>query len=272
MKFDRLIDSTAAKVPVKFQSDRTILNTNLTASRLYGNTSFRILRKRGPVSQNHWGSDNTTFKTSSLTTSHSSSIPIPIWATTVLINSIDDYFSTHRRCHNNFAMRPFRQSVISPLCARGRNGGWARLVALVENRDLFEKFNMPMFFACFPHARAATEHAHSIWTFNQGTTGYATAYPNLDRQIKRAQPPDPAGGEMTDHMTAMWWYPRDSVTQSVLHCDFKIFNKNEKKHHHKAIVHQQIWADSRISTKGSDALTEHAESKEKKWQAASEAG
>ena len=28
-------DSTAAEVPVKFQSDRTILNTNLVASRLY---------------------------------------------------------------------------------------------------------------------------------------------------------------------------------------------------------------------------------------------
>ena len=39
MKFDRHI-GTAAEVPVKFQSDRTILNTNLTASRLY-----EILRK-----------------------------------------------------------------------------------------------------------------------------------------------------------------------------------------------------------------------------------
>ena len=35
LKFDRHIGSTAAKVPVKFQSDRTILNTNLAASRLY---------------------------------------------------------------------------------------------------------------------------------------------------------------------------------------------------------------------------------------------
>ena len=147
---------------------------------------------------------------------------IPISAKNVLNISIDDYFSTHRRCHNNFAMRPFRQNVISPLCTRGRNGGWARLVALVKNRD------MPMLLACFPLARADSEHAHSIGTFNQGTTGYATAYPNLDRQIKRALPPGPAGGEMTNHMTAMWWYPRDSVTQSVLHCDFKIFNKNEK--------------------------------------------
>ena len=33
-------DSTAAEVPVKFRSDRTILNTNLAASRLY-----KILRK-----------------------------------------------------------------------------------------------------------------------------------------------------------------------------------------------------------------------------------
>ena len=40
MKFDRHIGSTAAEVPVKFQSDRTILNTNLAASRLY-----EILRK-----------------------------------------------------------------------------------------------------------------------------------------------------------------------------------------------------------------------------------
>ena len=40
MKFDRHIGSTAAEVPVKFQSDQTILNTNLAASRLY-----EILRK-----------------------------------------------------------------------------------------------------------------------------------------------------------------------------------------------------------------------------------
>ena len=40
MKFDRHIGSTAAEVPVKFQSDRTILDTNLAASRLY-----EILRK-----------------------------------------------------------------------------------------------------------------------------------------------------------------------------------------------------------------------------------
>ena len=35
LKFDRHIGSTASEVPVKFQSDRTILNTNLAASRLY---------------------------------------------------------------------------------------------------------------------------------------------------------------------------------------------------------------------------------------------
>ena len=35
MKFDRHIGSNAAEVPVKFQSDRTNLNTNLAASRLY---------------------------------------------------------------------------------------------------------------------------------------------------------------------------------------------------------------------------------------------
>ena len=40
LKFDRHIGSTAAEVPVKFQSDRTILNTNLAASRL-----DEILRK-----------------------------------------------------------------------------------------------------------------------------------------------------------------------------------------------------------------------------------
>ena len=40
LEIDRHIGSTAAEVPVKFQSDRTILNTNLAASRLY-----EILRK-----------------------------------------------------------------------------------------------------------------------------------------------------------------------------------------------------------------------------------
>ena len=40
LKFDRHIGSNVAAVPVKFQSDRTILNTNLAASRLY-----EILRK-----------------------------------------------------------------------------------------------------------------------------------------------------------------------------------------------------------------------------------
>ena len=40
LKFDRHIGSTAAEVPVKFQSDRAILNTNLAVSRLY-----EILRK-----------------------------------------------------------------------------------------------------------------------------------------------------------------------------------------------------------------------------------
>ena len=35
LKFDRHIDSIAADVPVKFQSDRTIINTNLAASRLH---------------------------------------------------------------------------------------------------------------------------------------------------------------------------------------------------------------------------------------------
>ena len=40
LKFDRHIGSNAAEVPVKFQSDRTILNTNLVASRL-----DEILRK-----------------------------------------------------------------------------------------------------------------------------------------------------------------------------------------------------------------------------------
>ena len=39
-EIDRHIGSTAAEVPVKFQSDQTILNTNLAASRLY-----EILRK-----------------------------------------------------------------------------------------------------------------------------------------------------------------------------------------------------------------------------------
>ena len=34
MKFDRHIGSNAAEVPVKFQSDQTIINANLAASRL----------------------------------------------------------------------------------------------------------------------------------------------------------------------------------------------------------------------------------------------
>ena len=34
LKFDRNIDSSIAEVPVKFQSDRTILNTNLMDSGL----------------------------------------------------------------------------------------------------------------------------------------------------------------------------------------------------------------------------------------------
>ena len=35
VKFDRPIGSIAAEVPVKFQSDRTIQNTNLAASKLH---------------------------------------------------------------------------------------------------------------------------------------------------------------------------------------------------------------------------------------------
>ena len=52
MKFDRHIGSTAAKVPVKFHSDRTILNTNLVASRLY-----EILRKEvfSDIETGPWG-------------------------------------------------------------------------------------------------------------------------------------------------------------------------------------------------------------------------
>ena len=55
LKFDRHIGSTTAEVPVKFQSDRKILHTNLAASRLY-----EILRKyvfsdieTGPWTQSH---------------------------------------------------------------------------------------------------------------------------------------------------------------------------------------------------------------------------
>ena len=40
LKFDRHISSSASVVPFKFQNDRTILNTNLAASRL-----CRILRQ-----------------------------------------------------------------------------------------------------------------------------------------------------------------------------------------------------------------------------------
>ena len=35
LKFDRRVGSSAADVPVKFQNDRPILNTNLAASRLH---------------------------------------------------------------------------------------------------------------------------------------------------------------------------------------------------------------------------------------------
>ena len=35
LKFDRHVSSIAAEVPVKFQSDRTILYTKVVASRLY---------------------------------------------------------------------------------------------------------------------------------------------------------------------------------------------------------------------------------------------
>ena len=50
LKFHRRPGSTAAEVPVKFQSDRTILNTNLPGrdfARSYDKTSCRIL-KQGP--------------------------------------------------------------------------------------------------------------------------------------------------------------------------------------------------------------------------------
>ena len=47
LKFDRFFGSTAAEEPDKFQSDRTILNTNLTVSRLceiLQYISYRILK------------------------------------------------------------------------------------------------------------------------------------------------------------------------------------------------------------------------------------
>ena len=50
LKFDWHVGSSAAEVPVKFHSDRTILNTNLAASRSYDKTSYRIL-KQGPGHQ-----------------------------------------------------------------------------------------------------------------------------------------------------------------------------------------------------------------------------
>ena len=47
LRFDRHLGSTAAEVPAKFQLDRTIVNTNLSASRLceilHNKTSYRIL-------------------------------------------------------------------------------------------------------------------------------------------------------------------------------------------------------------------------------------
>ena len=47
LKFDMHIGSTAAEVPFKLQSDRTILNTNLAAARSCDKTSYLIL-KLGP--------------------------------------------------------------------------------------------------------------------------------------------------------------------------------------------------------------------------------
>ena len=49
LQFDRHFGSPAAELPAKFQSDRTILNTNLAASKLceFLQTFYRIL-KRGP--------------------------------------------------------------------------------------------------------------------------------------------------------------------------------------------------------------------------------
>ena len=43
LKFDRHIHSGAAEVPVKFKRDRTILNTNLAASRLHEILQYDVL-------------------------------------------------------------------------------------------------------------------------------------------------------------------------------------------------------------------------------------
>ena len=48
LKFNRHLGSTAAEVPVKFQSDQKSLNPNIVASRrLHGNTYVRLVN-RGP--------------------------------------------------------------------------------------------------------------------------------------------------------------------------------------------------------------------------------
>ena len=45
VKFDRHVVNTAAEVPIKFQSDGTIVNTKIAASRLCNKTSFRVWKE-----------------------------------------------------------------------------------------------------------------------------------------------------------------------------------------------------------------------------------
>ena len=54
LEFDRLLGSTAAEEPVKFQSNRTILNTNLTASRLHVILWCHRILKWGSGCINDW--------------------------------------------------------------------------------------------------------------------------------------------------------------------------------------------------------------------------
>ena len=55
LKFGRHISSSAAEVPAKFQSDWTILNTNLTASRLCKILQYNVLSdiETGPRTASH---------------------------------------------------------------------------------------------------------------------------------------------------------------------------------------------------------------------------
>ena len=53
LKFDKCLDSSAVMVPVKFQSDTTILTPNLTALRLTGVLLFSKLKHWAKADEKH---------------------------------------------------------------------------------------------------------------------------------------------------------------------------------------------------------------------------